>query len=147
MVSGRVSAAERSNQMDHTQGHGSTETGFWDDNVGPFYDHAGLQQLTTLSVRSIDAAVVAGDLLGVVTSDNLMLFPVFQFGERGELLPGLSDVAAALVPISDDTWDIALWLLTPSDDFGGLTAAECLREGHAELVLRMAQRDGQVLRD
>jgi hypothetical protein len=118
---------------------------FWDANIGPFYDQAGVEELTKLMSVDIDISVAAGDLLGVVTSDNVMLFPVFQFSESGELLPGLSDVAAALRPISDDTWDIALWLSTASADFGGLTAAKTLRDGQTELVLTMAKRDGQIL--
>lgn len=118
---------------------------YWDAHIGPFYDARGVQDVTRLTEPALDATVAAGDILSVSTTDGTELFPVFQFSERGELLPALAQVIRLLTPVTDDLWDIALWLNTRSRDFEGNTAAQILRSGKITRVLHIATRDSHVL--
>jgi hypothetical protein len=122
------------------------EAEFWDAAVGPFLDEDGVQRLTGLTRDELAAAVANDDVLAVITSDGVPLFPVVQFGEHGELLPGLRPTVGLLHPIVDDPWDVALWLQVNSSDFDGLTAAQLLRNADIDRVLRIAKRDGSILR-
>lgn len=116
----------------------------WDATVGPFLDERGARLLTGLSAVELASHIASSDILVVVTSDGIPLLPAFQFGPHGELLPGMSSVISLLLPISDDNWDVALWLCT-SGDFDGPSAAELLRMGEIEGVLTIAKRDGSTL--
>jgi hypothetical protein len=120
---------------------------FWDSRVGPFLDLAGLHQLTGLDTHEIHARAASGEILEVVTRDQARLYPAFQFGAGGGLLPGLPQVLRYLSPISDDLWDVALWLATPSALFDGLCAADMLQAGDTARVLVAAERDGRILRN
>jgi hypothetical protein len=117
----------------------------WDESVGPFLDTAGVLTLTGLAESELIGIIVSRKVLVTTTSDGWALFPNFQFGPKGELLPGLPELVTLLAPISDDAWDIALWLRTTSDDFGGVSAAELLHAGEVERVLAVARRDGRRL--
>ena len=118
---------------------------FWDARVGPFYDADGVAKLTGLSAVELASRVQAGDALAVITSDGVLIYPVFQFGAHGLLLPALRTVAEILRPISDDEWDVATWLVTRSDRFGGMSAASVLRAGDVDVVLAAAHRDARML--
>jgi hypothetical protein len=113
--------------------------------VGPFYDAAGVRALTRLTPAELARRGAAGDVLEVITSDGTPLYPTFQLGPRGELLPALRILTQTLLPTSDDSWDVALWLMTPSAAFDGKTAAELLKVGEDEPVLSAAQRDAERL--
>lgn len=125
----------------------SREPDFWDSRIGPFLDASGLQQLTGLDRREIDARVAAGEILEVITSDQAHLYPSFQTSAGGGLLPGLAEVMGCLAEISDDRWDVALWLLEPSSRFNGLCAADILRAGDIARVVEAAERDARVLKN
>jgi hypothetical protein len=114
----------------------------WNTSVGPFLDEMGVRLLTGLSASQLSDHIASQNVLSVRTSEGIPVFPVFQFGVHGELFPGMSSVAFLLLPISDDSWDLALWLCTKSSGFDGLSAAELLRAGEIERVHRTAKRDG-----
>jgi hypothetical protein len=118
---------------------------FWIEQIGPFYDANGVRSLTRLSRDDLWARVAANEILVVRAIDGTDLFPSFQFDHDGKLLGSVNEVARLLEPISDSSWDIALWLNTPTRRFGGRTAAEELRVGHVADVLRWAERDGKIL--
>jgi hypothetical protein len=117
----------------------------WDTRVGPYYDELGVQTVTGLTDTELAAQIASNRVLAVTTGDASLLFPVFQFGPHGELLPALPKIAALLDPISDDLWDVALWLHTPTKRFGGMSAVELLHSGRTREVLSAAERDGQIL--
>jgi hypothetical protein len=114
---------------------------FWNKRVGPFYERSGALATTELPATAFEGRVDAGEILEVMTSDGAQLYPSFQFGPHGELLPGLRDLIGILLPFSDDLWDVAAWLATPTDRFGGRSAAEALRVGEIDSVLKFARRD------
>lgn len=70
----------------------------WDASVGPFLDEEGARLLTGLSADELAGHHASSDILAVVTSDGIPLFPAALFGPHGELLPGLRSVVS---PASD----------------------------------------------
>ena len=55
----------------------------------------------------------------------------------------MRSVVSLLLPISDDNWDVALWLCA-SGEFDEPSAAELLRMGEIDRVLTIAKRDGST---
>lgn len=108
--------------------------------IGPFYDAASLATWRGVSRQAISKASTKGDLIGLKIGDGSRIFPSFQFGPSGASLPRLREVLALLDPDRIDPWGSAMWLNTPADEFGGTTAAEALRDGRHDLVLRAARR-------
>jgi hypothetical protein len=108
--------------------------------VGPFYDTSGVAVWRGVSRQAITKAAAKRDLLGLKIADGSLLFPSFQFGTHGEPLPNLREVLDLVDPDRIDPWGSALWLNTPHESFGGVSAAEALRAGRTEQVLRVAER-------
>jgi hypothetical protein len=108
--------------------------------IGPFYDTASLASWRRVSRQAINKATLKGDLLGLKIGDGTRIFPSFQFGDAGAALPHLREVLALLDRDGIDPWGSALWLNTVTDEFGGTTAAQALRDGRVEPVLVAARR-------
>ena len=117
---------------------------FWDERVGPFYDRSGALPLTGLLEVEFKAKVSTDDILEVLTSDGVQLYPSFQFGPLGELLPGLRGLVEILRPLSDDLWDVAIWLATPTERVDGRSAAEVLKAGGLDSVVEIALHDVEM---
>ena len=118
---------------------------FWDRKVGPFLDREGVSIIAALTAGEVIVCQELGDLLALSTAgDSDTLYPTFQLGPRGELLPGLRDVIAALRPGSMDDWDIALWLTTVRKGFDGKRAVDLLLDGHIGIVVAAATQDGAL---
>lgn len=114
------------------------------DQVGPFYDTAGLTTWLDKSRQAIDKQVQSGKLLACMTSDRVRLYPVWQFTESGDLLPGLRDVLAALHAGTHDGWTQAVWLLTPTEELDG-SALKWLKARHDPApVVELAREDAAV---
>ena len=113
----------------------------WDELIGPFIDEVSVEKLLHASTDVIARRVDNGDIICTVTEDSTKLYPTFQFGPTGELLPHLSDVLAALRQAGEDSWGHALWLRAPVSMFGGRSAAALLWEGHTSQVVEAATRD------
>jgi hypothetical protein len=122
------------------------QSDFWDVTVGPFYDAHGLMMWFGVTRHVLEGRTQAGTILSVSTREGDLLYPTFQFGPAGEALPHLAEIVRMLEPVTDDNWDKAIWLNTPTPTFDGRTAADSLRDGDAELVLAAAARDGRVLK-
>lgn len=113
-----------------------------DARVGPFYDTAALLETLQVSRDTLDALVRAGDVLEVTSSDGYPLFPAFQFGQDGQLLPRLRDVLAELDPEQVDPWGDAVWLNAPAEELEDVSPATALRLGRTEDVVRLARAAG-----
>lgn len=111
-----------------------------DELIGPFYDASSLARWRGVTRQAISKASAKGDLLGLKIGDGSRIFPSFQFGPSSSPLPRLRDVIDLLDPDRIDPWGSALWLNTVADEFGGTTAAQALRAGRHEPVLRAARR-------
>lgn len=113
-----------------------------DKRLGPFYDQAGTAKLLGVDEAQLERLAEGGVILRVVTPDGYAVFPTFQFSEHGQPLPRLSEVLAFLRVGTSNAWTWALWLNTRLESRGNRSAAELLRIGEAETVLRDAWRDG-----
>ena len=111
-----------------------------DELIGPFYDASSLASWRGVTRQAISKASTKGDLLGLKIGDGSRIFPSFQFGPSGSPLPRLREVLDLLDPDRIDPWGSALWLNTVADEFGGTTAAQALRGGRHDPVLRAARR-------
>lgn len=112
---------------------------FWDRKIGPFLDADGVQCLSALTADELRLAEQYGDVLSLPSDGGGRLYPSFQFGSRGEFLPGLREVSAILTAVVLDAWDVALWLQTLRDEFQGRPAVDVLRTGLIEPVLVVAR--------
>lgn len=108
--------------------------------IGPFYDSTTLAAWRGVTRQALSKAVAKRDLIGLKIGDGSLVFPSFQFGVSGSLLPNLRQVLALVDPDRIDPWGSALWLNTEADEFGGTTAAQALRDGRDEQVLAAARR-------
>ncbi|MCS5715577.1 hypothetical protein NVV95_13580 [Herbiconiux sp. CPCC 205716] len=111
--------------------------------VGPFYSTAALTALRKVSREAIRQASARGDILRLWTSDGKAVFPAFQFGPRGEFLPGLRAVLEALAQGHDDPWLWAQWLNgrpAVAASKNSPTMAELLRSGESSVVIETARR-------
>ncbi|MFU8946165.1 hypothetical protein ACLRGF_05455 [Mycetocola zhadangensis] len=113
---------------------------YWDRKIGPFFDAPGVLAFAALTAEELALAVQYGDVLSMPTDgESGDLYPGFQFGSRGEFLPGLREVSAILAPAVQDDWDIALWLQTLAEEFHGRRPAEILRAGLVQPVMLAAK--------
>ena len=82
-----------------------------------------------------------GSVIAVRDGLGEWLFPVWQFESRGGVIPGLSDVLAALKdghPAYTDTTPITFFL-NPSPHLAGRTPLEALKAGELDEVVREAR--------
>ena len=99
--------------------------------VGPFLSDARVSELLRLPVDQLASRQQAGEILGLVTSDGVTVYPVWQFRWRN----GRVEVKPALVPVLQtlqrfDVWTVAVLLHTPSPELDGLTPLDWLRRGN-----------------
>lgn len=100
----------------------------WDDQIGPFYDTAGLTKLLGISRQAIADRVSRGSLLAATTSDGRVVYPAFQFDGRHVR----REVAEVLVPFkasSVDGWAVAAWFTTPATALDRVTPLEWVNNG------------------
>lgn len=111
--------------------------------AGPFYDGKGVADWLGISRQAIHKRRGVHKILGCRTSNGKIIYPVWQFRNTGELLPGLSVVLKTLAQGIDDPWTWALWLRgTVEGELGAKTVDEWLRDGgDVEAVLRLARND------
>lgn len=116
------------------------------ERCGPFYDTDGLLSWLGLPYREIQERREARAILGCPTTGGDFIYPVWQFKDNGELLPGLSSILELLSSGIDDSWTWALWLQTAvPDELDGKPATEWLRDGgDVGPVLQLAANDAAV---
>lgn len=111
----------------------------YDRLLGPFYSSTGVMALLAVPTKqALDDRRKRGTVLAARTSDDVWVYPAFQFDvQAGTVRPDLKPVLAALKPAP--RWGAALWLVTERDDLGGrspLAAAESAAD--RALVCRLA---------
>jgi hypothetical protein len=111
--------------------------------VGPFYTAQALVNWLGISQAEIDEKIKSHELLGCASDEGEIFFPVWQFTDCGELVPGLAEVIEALAAGTSVSWTWGLWLTAKVEyTFDGKSAAQWLREGKdKEVVLLHARRD------
>ncbi|KRF06340.1 hypothetical protein ASH00_08860 [Arthrobacter sp. Soil782] len=113
------------------------------EKCGLFYDTDGLMSWLGLPYREIQERREARAILGCPTAEGDFIYPVWQFQDNGELLPGLSSILTVLSSGIDDSWTWALWLQTAvPGELNGRTVTEWLRDGgDVGPVLQLAAND------
>lgn len=66
------------------------------ERCGPFYDTDGLTTWLGLPRQQVHERREARTLLGCPTAEGELIYPVWQFQDNGELLPGLPSVLMVL---------------------------------------------------
>jgi hypothetical protein len=111
----------------------------WDEQIGPFYDTAGLRALLGVTKQALHDRVQRGTLLAVTSRDGKIGYPAFQFAGL-EVLPGVREALAAFRGAPVDGWAIAAWFTTPAGSLDGQTPAGWLVErGDVGPVVELAR--------
>lgn len=112
----------------------------WDEQIGPFYDTAGLVHWLNVTKQAVSDRVRRSRLLAVTTADGRVLYPARQFADR-QLVTGLPETLAAFRETPVDGWTIAAWLTIPCSGLDGVTPLDWLRSGNETApVLQAAQQ-------
>jgi hypothetical protein len=96
---------------------------------------------TPVTAEALRKAAKAGHVIGVRDGLGEWMFPVWQFGERGGMLPGLREILSILReghPAFNDLTAITFFL-NPSPYLKGRTPVEALRDGDHAAVERQAR--------
>lgn len=105
------------------------------DRLGVFYSvDRVMQVLGGISRQAVNERVQKNRLLRVRTSDNVLVFPAFQFTELGELRPGMSDLLKILLSTGEDPWTVAYWLTSEIAEFEDRTALDILDTRNADEI-------------
>jgi hypothetical protein len=112
----------------------------FNDAIGPFYDTAGLTNWLNVQKQRLTTLRQQRRLLAIKTTKNRIVYPAFQFGAGGELLPHLSEVVTVLESVMENPLSLARWLNTPSERFDGMSAAAALRAGRVDEVVAAARQ-------
>ncbi|MDQ6752793.1 MAG: hypothetical protein M3017_05155 [Actinomycetota bacterium] len=117
-----------------------------DELVGPFYGTASLERWLGISRQALDQRVRAKKMLGCMTPDRVRLYPVWQFTDKGTVIPGMDVILPVLASGVDAPWSWALWLVSETEeDLEGMSPAEWLAAGRDVLpVLTLARHDAAV---
>ncbi|BBZ56696.1 helix-turn-helix domain-containing protein [Mycolicibacterium phocaicum] len=108
--------------------------------IGPVHDISGVARRLNLSEKAIEQYVARNELLACRTSEGMQVFPAFQFHDDGQLIPGLGTVLQIMVEGTEDRWQVALWLSTPSEDLRGRRPYEALKAGRVKAVEKLARQ-------
>lgn len=115
------------------------------DELGPFYDTAGLTSWLDISRQAVADRVARHTVLRLVTGNGASVYPAWQFTRNGDVVPAMRPVLRLLLPVVDP-WSTAVWLTAASERLGGATALELLRDGDADHhVLGLAREDAARL--
>ncbi|TRW46401.1 hypothetical protein [Georgenia yuyongxinii] len=111
------------------------------DAIGPVYSAADAMSALGVTKAVLDDRVRNHEVLAIETVDGVVVFPAWQFDERGQVLPGVAETLQALATGGMDDFTHVLWFNGPSEDLDGKSASEWLTEGHdPEVVVQQARR-------
>lgn len=122
-----------------------SETNPMADLVGPLYSQDAVADWLGCTVADLAVRAAVGELLAVETSDNVEIFPVFQFTSdrstvRPELIPALRAFAEC------DPWFVGVWLRSPKDDLDDTSPDEWLAtRGDPGLFRLLAGRRAAIM--
>lgn len=113
----------------------------WAEQIGPAYRQA---DVAALLGKTKQAVSIDHRLLRLPMRSGAIGYPACQFdGKR--LLPGVSDVVAALSAVVETPWTIASWLTSPHRALEGARPLDALRAGAVDEVVAMAEQTAAAL--
>ena len=102
----------------------------WNDVLGPFYGTPQVARFCGgISRQALADRRERRTILGLKTSDGVVVYPAFQFDAKNQILRGFSEVLQAFRSVAVDDWTIAGWLVSPSKALEGRSVVEWLRQG------------------
>lgn len=107
----------------------------WAQQIGPFYDTAGVTAMVGSTKAAVSDRVQRGTLIGARTRTGTMVYPAFQFAGR-EVHPAIKSVLTEFKRSGLDGWAIASWFTVPAEDLSGQTPAQWLLDGHDPALAR-----------
>jgi hypothetical protein len=122
---------------------------YWNKTIGPFYDSEGLQGWLGLSRKQLKRLAASHRIVELTFEDGDAVYPTYQFGPDGQLLPRVAEIIALLSRHEFiDRWMIAAWLNYPAPEWEGQSAVELLRTDQAdEVVLQAGEPERRPLWD
>lgn len=102
----------------------------WNELLGPFYK---TNEMAKICGRIFGQALAdrreRRTILGLKTSDGVVVYPAFQFDEKNRVLRGLPEVLQCFRGVDVDDWTLAGWLASPSQALGSRPVVDWLRLG------------------
>ncbi len=98
--------------------------------LSPFWSRHKVEAELGLDAPDLDAAVADGHVLGLETSDGVVVFPVAQFervNDRTRVRPGVRTMLEELK--GDDRWSVALIFTAPAEELSDLSPYEAVIAG------------------
>jgi len=100
----------------------------WNDVLGPFYSTAQVAKICGgVSRQALADRRERRTILGLKTSDGVVVYPAFQFDSKNQIVRGLSEILQAFRGVEVDDWTIAGWLVSPSKALEGNSVVDWLR--------------------
>ncbi|WP_162824140.1 hypothetical protein [Peterkaempfera bronchialis] len=100
-----------------------TDPSVWSARIGPVLTR--LQAEHRYGAKIMSMAEEGGDLLALRTSDDVIVYPAYQFDDRGPV-EGWHEVLAAFRDRTDVSWTVAAWANTPLAVLGSRSVADAL---------------------
>lgn len=123
---------------------GSTEVNgagnLWGLTIGPFYSELRVADMATEGdIGRVQAMRTRGDLLGITTTDEIALYPAWQF-RNGRLIKEVGEVLQILREAAIDDWTMAGWFARSSVALAGSSVSDWLGAGKSTgIVLELAK--------
>ncbi len=115
--------------------------------LGTFYTaERARKELGGISRQALSDRVKRKNLLRVVSSEGIHLYPAFQF-QGGKVSPRLIRTLHTFFDHTDDPWIVQYWLTAPQEAFDGRTGVEILESGYdaeVEELLELAISEARV---
>ena len=109
----------------------------WDRQLGPVVTTAAACRLLGgISRQALAERRSRRTVLALRTSDGEWVYPMFQFTEGGDVLPGLTDVVQCFDPDTVDDWTVAGWMTARHADLGNRSVVAWLRSGKPPAKVR-----------
>ena len=113
--------------------------------LGPFYTTSSLTKWLGVSRQYVHELGRQKRILSLVTADQHRVYPAFQFGLKGALLPELATITRIL-EVSLEPRMIGMWLVTEKPALDGTAPAEWLKTNDdPNAVVRLAEHYAEVV--
>ena len=103
--------------------------------AGPFYTTSSLTKWLKVTRQYVFELTRQRRIISLTTNEGHRIYPAFQFGTKGSLIPDLPAVVREL-DFYVEPATLALWFVTPQLMLGGMTPIEWLHAGkdHMQVV-------------
>ena len=113
----------------------------WNELLGPFYSTTQVAKICGgISRQALADRRERRTILGLKTTDGVVVYPTFQFDEKNRVLSGFAEVLQCFRSAEVDDWTLAGWLVSPLRSLSSRSVVDWLRSGRElEPVLFLAR--------